>query len=407
MKRSVFIGIATMTAAALLAATPAHANDSGSPARLTAQQIAAMTPVAQAAYLEPLRAAADGLDYVGRTVDPATFAGVSLNGPDRKVDLYLTDVQRSGSFTAAAHGRASFDRSVIRVHRAPYSLVELKAAAGKVLAAGKSYSFAVNRIAVAVDGTGLEIGVAGLGGARLSSAEQSAAGRQVRTAAGVAVTTTYEAPAVNTSRFADSPPYYAGGYIKIRNSNGNYEGCSTGMAAHSGSHNYYFTAAHCGHTGDHVYNGNGTYEGNVISWTSTYDAALVDANSAQQEFDGTPGSYNPHPYNGAAYSHVGDYVCQDGYTSGIVCSIRVTYLAVWITHCGGNYSCTTSDVAVGHNDNGGAATQEGDSGALVFACVNGCSGRQARGLVVGFTTSGDGIWSEAPDILNAFGLSIY
>jgi hypothetical protein len=407
LKKLGFIGVATAIVVAVLAATPAYANDSVKSARRTARQIAAMTQADQSAYLGPLRAAADGLEDAGRSVDPATFAGVTLNGPDRTVDLYLTDVRRADSFTAAAHAHKSFDGSIVRIHSAPYSHAQLSAARVKILVAGPSFSFAINQIALAVDGTGLEVGVAGFDGTKLGSAQESAAGDQMRTAAGVPVTVTYALPATNTSRAADGSPYYAGGFIEIHNSNGNYEDCSTGLAGHNNNGSYYVTAAHCGHTGDNVYNGDGAIEGRVIDYNTTYDAALVDARAAQLEFDGGQWDYNIYGYYGAAYSHIGDYVCQDGWTSGIVCSIHVTRVGVWTSHSGGNYPWTTSYGAMGQNDNGGAVTQPGDSGALVFACVNGCSSRQARGLVLGTTNGSDLFFTEAPDILNTFGLTMY
>jgi len=229
---------------------------------------------------------------------------------------------------------------------------------------------------------------------------------QLQSVANVRVSVHKASTSANRSRYADSSPYYSGGYITGPAGNG----CTTGLTVHNSTTTYLFTAAHCARTGDTIRNGNGAIEGTVISWNEELDAALISARSSQREFDGPPSSYNPILVAGYGYSYYNDSVCQDGYTSGVICNTTVIIPDQWLTHCGGPYPCETSRGVVGQQPwDSGYALRPGDSGGLVFCvCQGSASVREARGIVVSdyYGDSARMFWTEAPDILSAFGMTM-
>jgi len=182
------------------------------------------------------------------------------------------------------------------------------------------------------------------------------------------------------------------------------------------------TAAHCFPTGAAVYGeggaqpGHWTYTpgnhfGNISAMRDGWDAELIDSfryNGAgfnSDEADTPAGKW--YPVNSYAYSYAGQTVCQDGARSyyngrGVLCGIKVTnadlrYQLVWADN-------TVHNVR-GVRGTAGYAGTDGDSGALVFA-VTDSTHRQARGVHSAGTTASDIIWTEAPDILNAFNLKL-
>jgi len=119
------------------------------------------------------------------------------------------------------------------------------------------------------------------------------------------------------------------------------------------------------------------------------------------EWDGPPGpNANVLDVSGSAFSFNGDMTCQDGYTSGIVCGLRVDN--DFVTWTGSNG--VTHDGVEAHQVNGGTAARGGDSGGLVFALLSG-NVRQARGI----NSFGGGNllrWTEAPFIFSTLSMSL-
>ncbi|MFJ8443371.1 hypothetical protein [Kitasatospora griseola] len=117
-----------------------------------------------------------------------------------------------------------------------------------------------------------------------------------------------------------------------------------------------------------------------------WDAIAIDTNSTGltvgREWDGPTSSSFTLYVTSSAYSGNGDYVCQDGYASGIICNIKVTDDDVIWTGANGIDHRGVKGVQV----DGGVAVRKGDSGGLVFA--NTGTTRQARGLVSGIGSGG-------------------
>ncbi|MGC9669798.1 hypothetical protein ACNTMW_25050 [Planosporangium sp. 12N6] len=372
---------------------------------LTREQISELPVDAQNAILNPLRVAASSLDAVGRNAMADIYAGVGLDPVHRTVDLYLTKPDRSAEFVRTAAGQRPFDTAVVRVHPATYTRAALHAARDRVIAQAPQSNISVSSAAVPPDGSGLDVGVAPKPAAGVMTAAADPAS-QLSSIARVAVTVKTEPVATSQSRYADFAPYYSGGYITTSVG----AACTTGLTTHNSNTTYLFTAAHCARTGVNIYNGNGNFEGQVINWSEQWDAALIDARSDQYEFDSGPSAYDPRRVAGNAYSYYNDSVCQDGYTSGIICGITVIIPDIVVNHCGGPYPCMSSRGVVGQTGNNtGTAVRSGDSGGLVFCVCSGSSGpRQARGMVSSnYQVNSRVFWTEAPDILSAFGQSMY
>lgn len=393
--------VVSLVLVGLALAVPASAVSPSPQAQLTTAQFDRLPFAQQEKLLEPLRAAADVLGAVGRGKYAATYSGLVLRPESGKVDLYLTDPGSLKSYLAEAGKAGSYDRRLVRAHRAPYSKRDLRAARARVLAKRSSFGFSVNSVAVPSEGTGLDIGVSGKKDARL--ADLAAPSKALTAVSKVPVAATHKGAGRFMSRWADTAPFYAGAYIK---SSVGLK-CSTGLPVHNPrtGRTYIVTAGHCGHDGVIHRTGNGGLVGTVISYDQEFDAGLIDARSLQREWDGPQDTTRWFDVQGSAYSFKGDSVCHDGYSSGVVCGIRVTKDDSSRFMCGKYYPCRWTR-GVDGNTSSGTAAQGSDSGGLVFRVKNGK--RQARGIISGGDEDDSTLafWTEATDILASFGLKV-
>jgi hypothetical protein len=173
------------------------------------------------------------------------------------------------------------------------------------------------------------------------------------------------------------------------------------------------TAAHCYPDGAAVYTGwqnNGrNLIGTVAYRSDDYDAIAIDTaatgSTLGEEWDGAcnpNGTCNVYSVTSVGFNYDGDLVCQDGYTSGIVCGLLIT--AENTSWRGDNgiihYGVEAQQV------NGQPGGRSGDSGGLVFALV-GNNVRQARGIVSGGQFNEPTLFfTEVAYIFDAFGFQL-
>ncbi|MFL6111134.1 MAG: hypothetical protein ACJ786_07270 [Catenulispora sp.] len=405
--RAMGIGaVAVVAAVGLLPAESASAGSGSSAKPTTFDQFAAQSIDQQAAVLSPLRAVAGALDELGRGSRAADYGDVVIDPVADTVTLFATSPAGAARLIAdAGHEHPEIDTKVIRVKSAAYSKADLHAARDRLAAQAGHLPYQLVSIAAAVDGSGLEVGVDNPAAARQAAPlTPGGTGTDPGSIAGVAVVVSQGSGMTGQSRYADGAPYYAGGLI----TSGGYD-CTTGIpvANNSGGGYAIITASHCGHTGAVIYNGAGTREGTVSEYHSNWDAAKYPvSSSAAFEFDGSPSAYDPRPLSGTKYSYNGDSVCQDGYTSGVICGIQVVNQDVQNFMVRGERYPGTFAVrgVIGRRANS-TAVRPGDSGGLVFAVpYSGATVREVRGIV---SASVDGhsdeiFWAEALDIYNAF-----
>jgi hypothetical protein len=395
---------AALTSVSIFTLPVSAANASAGPT--TFDQFAALPYDQQAAVLAPLRAAAAALDELGRGSRAADYGDVVIDPVARTVTLYATSPAGAAALISGAkRNHPDVDTGLIRVQHAAYSKARLHSARDQLAAGRASLPYQIVSIAVAVDGSGLEVGVDNpVSAAAAAPSVAGAVGKDPASIAGVPVVVSAGQGMLGRSRFADTAPYYAGGYI----TSGGY-GCTTGIPVVNNSGGGYaiITASHCAHTGAIVYNGGGTREGTVSEYHEGWDAAKYPVtSSAPYEFDGVPSAYDPRPLSGTAYSYNGDSVCQDGYTSGVICGIQVVNEDVQNFMVRGERYGNTFAVrgVIGRRANS-TAVRPGDSGGLVFAIpYSGATVREVRGIV---SASVDGhsdeiFWAEALDIYNTF-----
>lgn len=385
-----------VAAAATLAITWTGAAHAQAHAPLTEQQIAALPPAQQAALLNPIRTAASAVDAVGRSVGKDVYSGVELDVVNRTVTVYLTDTGQAKTFLAAARKQdAHANLALVRVRAGKYTREALHAARDRIAARLDSLPGTVLNAIVPADGSALVLGVEQT--VASSTALSDAAGVDVRLTQGHSLT--------GTDRFGDTAPFYAGAYIVDSGWS-----CTTGIPVKNGSGSQFMvTASHCGHNGTHWKTGRGVDVGNVVGVNEGWDASLIAAESAAREWDGSNPEFSLR-LNATRYSYNGDLVCHDGYPSRVVCGIQVDNEDVQNFRVRGpRYGNTFSARGViGHQVNGGRASQGGDSGGLVFA-INGNDTREVRGIVsadVDGTNGNSMFWTEAFDIYNAFGVHL-
>lgn len=365
---------------------------------------------AEEAALGHLRPTGYALVAEGRKpAEAAVYAGAAFDSASGKVDLYLVDTKQYDRFVAAAAKGTTVDASVVRLHQARYSRDAIVKAQQQAMAGGDrmKYGFATNSFIVPDDGSGLVVGVADANDNPLSPAQMTDAAAKLTAAAGMPVTVQYVKLGHNTSRGDDSSPYYAGGSIKVRHSDGTWHNCTMGFMEHANGTTYVFTAAHCAHAGDLVETGGGRVIGTTIAKNDNSDSAVIDARGQQFEFDGGQTSYNVFSYSGTHYSVSGDIVHQDGWVSGIsVSKVFIGYVC-WYGKSSYGYTNSCGSVSSAYGL-GSSAVKDGDSGALVFNCPSsGCtsSNRAVAGLVSA-NYDGDDLnlaFTNELDILNYWG----
>ncbi|MEY9969593.1 hypothetical protein ABIA33_007682 [Streptacidiphilus sp. MAP12-16] len=436
LKSSLGVGLAAVATLAATALQVPTAHASATPAVLTDVQVAALSPAAQAALLAPLRAVGYALTDAGQSrAGSRIYANVAIDAGHHLVNLYVTDTSKAGSLIRAAKKAApSIDTSLIRVHKAAYTLQELHAARQNFV--NQSHSFEVYAVGPAVDGSGLLVEVADpkttSHNARVSQSVTGSSAtssvkiifehgvRRTSKVLHVAGAAKNSAIPMSTSwaavKWHDSAPFIGGDVITPDG----HSYCTTGLPAvrTSDNHPIMITAAHCFGVGTQVYTGGGStwgwgngltgnWVGKVTSRNQTWDAETLDgANNNADESD----NESWKPLTSVKYSLVGDPVCQSGARSayfghGTPCGIKVTNQDLWFPVDGYN-----SRGVEGVDVNGWGSVQ-GDSGGIVFAITDSSNNRQARGVISAGGADGTADqarvdWTEAIDIFNAYGLKL-
>lgn len=162
------------------------------------------------------------------------------------------------------------------------------------------------------------------------------------------------------TRWDDSSPFYAGGYMK--SSHGT---CSSGFAVRYAGANHATTARHCNPgSGGYTARGGWASYGAVIATTADAALNVLSGAGAGRTFDN---EWN----NGSGFSksvlnvfNVGlnDRICTSGGNSGVHCNVKITAMSVYIDD-GHGYFSTIRGVQQNSAD---IAAIQGDSGGPVF-----------------------------------------
>jgi hypothetical protein len=163
--------------------------------------------------------------------------------------------------------------------------------------------------------------------------------------------------------------------------------------------------------GDVVLTGGGSRVGPVGAKLADIDSAFIDTRTSRYTWDGLDAQGYTRRLNGVRNAAVGDFVCQLGYGSKVVCNIRTTHSgdAAWVTQG------TPVFGSVGVPHSGGAVARTGDSGGPVIT-INDPNSRQLNGMVVaGFGCTiigGEKVcsvqvgWIEVLDVFDRFSLTL-
>ncbi|NUU25148.1 MAG: hypothetical protein HOV68_27145 [Streptomycetaceae bacterium] len=379
--------------------------------------------LAHAMRVAPLNDVAQALGEQGRGDFADVYGNLVVDEPARSVTLYATDTARAARLVAAAKAaHRGIDTSLVKVAPAAYTKRALHEQAEKIVAAAGTTSDgpAVYSAAVNPDASGVTV-----------TAKQSAIGALPRSLAergvtgSVPVTYLPGSPVRPTTwRWNDGRPQIGGDVLIGPISGGKVGQCTSGIAAENpAGRDYLITAAHCYSQGTRVTGEGGPTPG---KWTFTagneigrishvagqWDAEAVDTGLSDGKGSKSAAADQPegrwYPVTSTGFSYNGQSVCHNGARSyydgrGVPCGITVdsddvTYQLKW--HDG-----TWVTVRGVHGTASAYGCTNGDSGALVFT-LTGADARQARGIVSARQNTRDLFWTEAPDILKAFGMQL-
>ncbi|WP_405705408.1 hypothetical protein [Streptomyces sp. NBC_00069] len=177
-----------------------------------------------------------------------------------------------------------------------------------------------------------------------------------------------------------------------------------------GSRQWLVTAGHCYGLGETVYTAGGNRVGTVGAKLDDLDSAFIETPTSRYTWDGVDAQGYTRYLNGVRNAAVGDYTCQLGYTSKVVCNTRTAYAgnATWVNN--GAYVWGGASTP----NNSSTVARPGDSGGPVIT-INNADSRELNGMVVaGFGCSGVGTsqvcnqvgWIEVGDIFDRFALRL-
>ncbi|CAL9332630.1 hypothetical protein [Streptomyces sp. enrichment culture] len=377
------------------------------PGPLSAEMVAAMTPERQAEVLEPLRVAADAAAQVGQGERADIYTQVEMAADYRKVNVYLTDVRRGGEFLSAVRRtNPKADTRLIDIVQGKKSRQQLRKEIDE-LTNRSDLPFTVTLAGTSVDGGTIELAVDDPGAARAYFGSPAVASR--RAAAGATPVKVRQAPAATPlSRWNDSSPFYAGAALGPASGGQSY--CTSGIPAVStwDGRQWLVTAGHCYGVGTNVYTAGGNYIGRVEFRRPELDASFIEAPTYRYTWDGTDATGYTRYLNGVRNVAVGDFTCQLGYNSKVVCNIRTVYAgnASW------NISGTTVWGSYGVPHYGGVVGRGGDSGGPVIY-INDPNSRQLNGIVsAGWGCDANKVcstglgWVDVWSIFNGFAIKL-
>ncbi|MYS62721.1 hypothetical protein GTW66_00805 [Streptomyces sp. SID5473] len=379
--------------------------ETGAP--LSADRVAAMAPEEQARVLAPLRATADAVAKVGLGTRSDVYTQVALGSDYRSVKLYLTDVSQGKSFLAAVRRAAPrVDTGLVDVLPGRKTRKQLSAEI-TALTSDRNLPFDIALAGPAVDGSAIDLQVDDPAAARAHFAAPAVANARAEAEA-TPVRITKSTGARPLTRENDSAPFYAGAALGP-----NYGGrshCTSGIPAIStwDGRQWLATAGHCYNVNDHVYTVGGNYIGQVKFKRPEIDAAFIETRTYRYTWDGVDATGYVRYLNGVRNVAVGDFTCQLGYNSKVVCNIRTVYAgnATWPVN---GYNIVGS-YGVPHY--GGIVGRGGDSGGPVIT-VNDPDSRQLNGIISYGTgcnaakeCSGGVAWVDVWSVFNNFAIKL-
>jgi hypothetical protein len=268
--------------------------------------------------------------------------------------------------------------AAVRVVPARYSQAELRAATAPIFEYMKKHPGGpVRSVGVTDGGDALEVGVVD-SDPRVAGADLPEVNIPVKVVP-------KQAPK-STSRLADTPPYWGGARIQTPDSVNPNAYCSTGFGVKNGAGiEYVLTAAHCYTPPDRATVwATGTTMGYASHEVYWHDILLITTHAGGRIYDGGVGTgeFSKSVY-GWDWAYAGEYLCQSGATSGVVCNFTqgngFTY-----SYCDydsdGDWTCQ-DDLLLAVQMDGLQATRGGDSGGPVFGLRN--DGVVAKGIVSG------------------------
>lgn len=377
-----------------------------------------------AAAEKPLDEIANALGDQGRGEFADTYSNLRVDSTHNRIFLYATDLQRAAEMVQAAEkARPGIDTSRIEVIKAAYAKKAIDVQLERIIRSPEvknSADLTVYTAAAAPDGSGIEVT------ARPDALKQAHA-LAAASSGGIPVTVTAGTPVTPAEwRWNDDTPFIGGDMLVGPSRIPGYVAqCTSGLAAEDiNGNDYLLTSAHCYGTGVTVYgNGNpvgdlsslryGHRIGTVVSEsTEPWDAALINTGGSNGQGTNSDEADTPYgrwiPVDSEAYSYIGQSVCQDGtrsyYTGhGVPCGIAVSNSDIWVNIKYDNGAMMSIRGVQGIST--GWAVTNGDSGGLVFS-INGANTRQGRGLVAAESGNSTMFWTEAPDILDYFGVHL-
>ncbi len=398
------VALAVAGATAMAVITPSMAS-AGAPEPLSAGAVAALTPERQAEVLEPLRVAADAAAQLGQGARADIYTQVELASDYRAVNVYLTDVRQGKAFVAAVRkANPTVDTRLINVVQGKKSQKQLRKEISDIT--GRSdLPFTVSLAGSSVDGGVIELAVDKPAAANAYLASPAVAQRRAAGATEIRITQGAESKPL--SRWNDSSPFYAG--AALGPAFGTQSNCTSGIPAVStwDGRQWLVTAGHCYNVGDYVYAAGGNYIGQVKYKVATLDALFIETPTNRYTWDGTDATGYSRYLNGVRNVAVGDFTCQLGYNSKVVCNIRTVYAgnAAW------NVNGTTVWGSYGVPHYGGVVGRGGDSGGPVIT-INDTNSRQLNGIVsVGYGCGASGCttglgWVDVWSIFNGFSIKL-
>ncbi|MFI9642907.1 hypothetical protein ACIG87_23090 [Micromonospora sp. NPDC051925] len=383
-------------------AVPAKAESSGP---LTVEAVAAMTPERQAKVLEPLRLAADAAAQVGQGIRADIYTQVEMASDYRSVNVYLTDVRQGRAFLAAVRRvNPKVNTRLINVVQGKKSRQQLKKEISAITDRA-DLPFKVGLAGSSVDGGVIELGVDNAEAAHAYLASPAVAQRRAADATEIRVR--QAPPSKPLTRWNDTTPFYAG--AALGPASGSLSYCTSGIPAVStwDGRQWLVTAGHCYNVGDNVWAAGGNYIGQVKYKRPDLDSVFIEAPTNRYTWDGLDSAGYSRYLNGVRNVAVGDFTCQLGYNSKVVCNIRTVYA--------GNASWTVNGTTVwgsyGVPNSGGVVGRGGDSGGPVIY-INDTNSRQLNGIVsVGYGCGASGCttglgWVDVWSIFNGFAIKL-
>lgn len=298
----------------------------------------------------------DAVEAIRTAAQAAGDTGYSVGEADPTAPAVVLRWKGVPSPATAAAIAEQRSKTPITVVSATYNAAELDAAAAKVArnTGDALYAVVPNR-----DGSGLTIEFnPGRTSTQVAADARALAGIPVTVAAAESPT-----KPVLLSRQNDAPPYKGG----ARTSN-----CTTGFGVSAAGSSRMLYAAHCGVSGQTIYDAAGDAMGALLDRNQATDIATIAVSTSGHTWDGGPQSTFFKPVKGAAPALVGNYICTSGSRSGAVCGGQINAVGV--------YNGSIGPLARFLNTNGSPMIGQGDSGGPAFATLSN-GGVTAQGVI--------------------------